>query len=56
MFMEQWYLLGKGHAMVEGWVWRDRPKTIGRLGDIGFFTLKKGKYTLYTEEEYVPGL
>ena len=38
MFMEQWYLLGKGHAMVEG-VWRYRPKTIGRLGDIGFFTL-----------------
>ena len=55
MFIEQWYLLGKGHAMVEG-VWWDRPKTIGRLGDIGFFTLKKGKYTLYTEEEYVLGL
>ena len=41
--------------MVEG-VWWDRPKTIGRLGDIGFFTLKKGKYTLYTEEEYILGL
>ena len=42
--------------MVEGGVWWDRPKTIGRLGDIGFFTLKKGKYTLYTEEERVLGL
>ena len=39
MFIEQWYLLGKGHAMVKGGVWWDRPKTIGRLGDIGFFTL-----------------
>ena len=38
MFIEQWYLLGKGHAMVEG-VWWVSLKTYGRLGDIGFFTL-----------------
>ena len=31
-------------------------KTYARLGDIGFFTLKKGKYTLYTEEERILGL
>ena len=56
MFIELGTSLVKAMLWWRGVVWWDRPKTIGRLGDIGFFTLKKGKYTLYTEEEYVLGL
>ena len=29
----------RGQTLKKGGVWWDRPKTIGRLGDIGFFTL-----------------
>ena len=39
MFIEQWYLLGKGHAMVGDGDDGGKPKTHDRLGDIGFFTL-----------------